>query len=82
MAKKKDTSLLASIGGLIAIYGLASILLNFINYNLTILMWIDSWGEAIGWAIRIGLVVLGGVLFFVGGGIGGKKKEKTTDSEE
>lgn len=57
---------LPSIGIFLAIAGALSIILNFIGYNLRILMWIDLWGPAVGWAIRIGLIVVGGALFFVG----------------
>ena len=59
---------MSKIGGYIAIFGIASIILSFFNYNLRILMWIDSWGETTGWIIRIGLIVVGAVLFFMGGG--------------
>jgi len=59
---------MSKIGGYIAIFGIASIILSFFNYNLKILMWIDNWGETTGWIIRIGLIVVGAVLFFMGGG--------------
>ena len=58
-----DKSKLQGIGGTIALAGVASIVLAFINFNLTILMWIDAWGEGVGWAIRVGLVVLGGAIY-------------------
>jgi hypothetical protein len=50
----------------IAIFGLASILLPFFNLQLTILSWVDNWGETVSWAIKIGLIVIGAVLFFLG----------------
>lgn len=53
-------------GGAVALAGIISIILSLIDYNLRVLMWIDLWGAGIGWAIRIGLIVLGGALFFVG----------------
>lgn len=59
-------SKIASIGGFIAVAGIASIALYFAEMNLKILMWIDSWGPQTGWIIRIGLVVVGGILFAVG----------------
>lgn len=59
-------SLIASLGGFIAVAGIASIILNFINYNLKMLMWIDHWGETMGWVIRGGLVVGGGILYLAG----------------
>ncbi|MDY7395921.1 hypothetical protein UMM65_11750 [Aureibaculum sp. 2210JD6-5] len=57
---------MSKLGGYIAIFGVASIILSFFNYNLRILMWIDSWGTTVGWIIRIGLIVLGAALFFLG----------------
>jgi hypothetical protein len=54
------------IGGFLALAGVISIVLHFIGYNLRILIWIDRWGTGVGWGIRIGLVVVGGILFLVG----------------
>ena len=48
-----------------AIAGLASIVLLFMDMNLRILMWIDMWGETTGWIIRIGLLIGGALLFFL-----------------
>ena len=62
------------IGLYIAIFGLASIVLPFFNLQLTILSWVDNWGETVSWAIKIGLIVVGAVLFFMG--------KSETDSEE
>jgi hypothetical protein len=56
-----------SIGGFLALAGLLSIALHFFHYNLRILTWIDRWGAGAGWGIRIGLVVLGGILLLAGG---------------
>lgn len=57
---------MSSIGSFLVIAGIISIVLSFINYNLKILVWIDMWGEAMGWVIRIGIVILGGILFLLG----------------
>ena len=54
-----------SFAGFLVFAGLLSIVLNLVDYNLRILMWIDLWGDVVGWLIRAGLVVGGGVLFFV-----------------
>jgi len=56
-----------TIGRYMAIFGVASIVLSFLGYNLRLLMWIDMWGETVGWAIRIGLIVVGLALMFIGG---------------
>ena len=55
-----------TIGMYMALAGIISIVLLFLERNLTILMWIDMWGETVGWAIRIGLIVVGGALFLLG----------------
>ena len=54
-----------SLGMYLALGGIISIVLNYMDRNLSILMWIDNWGETTGWAIRIGLVVVGAALFLL-----------------
>jgi len=54
-----------TIGMYMAIAGIASIVLHFMGMNLSLLMWIDMWGATVGWAIRIGLLVIGAGLFFM-----------------
>jgi hypothetical protein len=61
-----DKTRLQSIGGAVAMAGIVSIVLNFINFNLRILMWIDLWGEGVGWAIRVALVLIGGAIYAAG----------------
>lgn len=59
--------LLTNLGGFLAISGIISCILYFIDYQLKILAWIDTWGVTLGWVIRIGLVVIGVLLFFIAG---------------
>jgi len=54
-----------SFAGFIAFAGLMSIVLNLVGYNLRILMWIDLWGDTVGWLIRVALLVGGVALFFL-----------------
>ncbi|MEM5564704.1 hypothetical protein WNY78_06295 [Psychroserpens sp. AS72] len=55
-------------GGLfLAALGIMSIALSLFNYNIRLLSWIDIWGNAMGWIIRILLIVGGGALFFLFG---------------
>ena len=55
-------------GGLIlAAMGIMSIVLSIFNYNIRLLSWVDMWGNAMGWIIRILLIVGGGALFFLFG---------------
>lgn len=50
----------------LVIFGVGSLLLNLFGYEFRILMWLDTWGETVGMAIRIGAAVVGAVLWFVG----------------
>ena len=54
------------IGIYLVVAAIGSVLLNQFGYEFSLLMWIDIWGETIGWAIRGGALVVGGVLVFVG----------------
>ena len=47
-----------------AILGIFAIVLNFLDRVPRLLMWIYMWGDTVAWAIKIGLVVVGGALFF------------------
>jgi len=67
-----------SIGLYMALAGVASVVLHFMNMNLRLLMWIDMWGPTVGWAIRIGLIVVGGALMFLGAR--GEEEESTVDA--
>jgi len=58
-------SIISGFGGAAAFLGLVSIVLSSFDYNLRILMWIDSWGETMGWVIRIGLIVAGLAVYFI-----------------
>ena len=54
------------LGSFLFIIGLLAIMLDFINYVPRVLIWIYQWGEGPAWAIKIGLVVLGGLLYVAG----------------
>ena len=47
-------------------FGVGSIILSFLNMEFIVLAWIDSWGPAVGWIIRIALAVVGGGLWLLG----------------
>lgn len=65
------------LGGYIAFFGLLAIVLNFFDRVPTILQWIYEWGDTTAWAIKIGLVIIGGALYFMGG----KKQDESTSEE-
>jgi len=54
------------IGSYMAIFGVLAIVLNYFDRVPTLLMWIYSWGDTAAWTIKIGLIVVGAVLFFMG----------------
>lgn len=70
---------LTQIGGTLALFGVLSIVMYFLGYNLRILLWIDLWGDTIGWIIRIGLVLVGGGLAFFGYSASKSPDEKPED---
>jgi hypothetical protein len=56
-----------SVGSFLLICGLVSAALKlfFHGYYHMLLTWVDNWGDAVGWSIRIGLIVVGGLLMLV-----------------
>ncbi len=55
-----------SLGGLLVLLGAGSFVLNMMDREFTVISWIDNWGPTTGMAIRIGLIVVGGALWFLG----------------
>jgi hypothetical protein len=53
------------LGKFLFIFGVGSMVLSFLGYEFRLLFWIDTWGEQVGWAIRIGIAAMGGTLFLV-----------------
>ena len=60
-----------SIGALLFLFGVASSILYFMEYNLKILSWMNEMPETQQWLIRGGLIVLGAVVWVLG-----NKKQK------
>jgi hypothetical protein len=57
-----------TLGGWLFFFGVGSIVLNFLDMEFRLLMWIDTWGVQTGWIIRIAMAVVGGALWFFGRG--------------
>ena len=55
-----------SWGKWFVIFGAGSFLLNMFGLEFVLLSWIDTWGPAIGIAIRVGLVVVGAAMWLAG----------------
>ena len=54
-----DDPLMARFGTYLMIAGAVSGLLSFFDYEFSLLMWIDSWGNGVAWLIRGGLILIG-----------------------
>lgn len=63
---ENPNSTMRTLGIYIAIIGILSIGLHFLDMNFIFLKWINQWGETNGWLIRGGITVLGVMLYFVG----------------
>lgn len=59
------------IGSLLFLFGAASSVLYFMDYNLKLLAWMNDMPEIQQWLIRGGLMVVGAALWLIG-----NKKEK------
>ncbi|TXH77828.1 MAG: hypothetical protein E6Q88_00410 [Lysobacteraceae bacterium] len=55
-----------TLGLWLFIFGAGSFLLNVFGMEFRLLSWIDNWGPTVGIAIRVGLVVVGAVLWLLG----------------
>lgn len=54
------------IGGFLVLMGVGSFVLHLIGMEFVLVAWVDMWGPAIGTGIRIGMIVVGAVLWFLG----------------
>ncbi len=55
-----------TLGMWMAILGAGSFVLNMMGREFVLISWIDNWGTTVGTGIRIGMVVIGVVLFLAG----------------
>lgn len=63
------------IGSTMVFFGAFAIVLNFMNAVPRILVWIYNWGETAAWGIKIGLIVVGAILWFMA-----SKSEETEEA--
>lgn len=68
-----------SLGSLLLLLGIGSIVLNLVGYEFKLLMWIDNWGETVGWAIRGAMIVVGGAIYFLAPGAKGEDEAAGAD---
>ena len=54
------------IGGFLVLMGAGSFVLHFMEMEFRLLGWVDNWGVGVGNGIRIAMIVVGGILWFLG----------------
>jgi hypothetical protein len=54
------------IAGLLVLLGAGSFVLKYMDMEFTVISWIDKWGVNVGNGIRIAMIVVGVILFFLG----------------
>lgn len=50
---------MGQLGKYLIMFGAASAVLSLFDYELTLLMWIETWGEGVAWLIRGALILVG-----------------------
>lgn len=54
------------IGSLLVLLGAGSFVLHFMNMEFKLLSWVDNWGPGVGTGIRVGMIVVGALVWFLG----------------
>jgi len=54
------------LGKNLLFFGVGSMVLSLIHMQFILLAWIDLWGDTVGWAIRVALVLAGVVCWLIG----------------
>jgi len=54
------------IGSLMVLLGAGSFVLDFLDMEFILLGWVNNWGVGVGYGIRIALIVVGAVLWYLG----------------
>ncbi len=54
------------IGSIMFIFGALAAITGFMNSVPRLLAWIYNWGETTAWIIKIGLIITGAILYFMG----------------
>lgn len=52
-------------GGLLFFLGIGSFVLKYMGREFTLLMWVDNWGRTVGNVIRIAMILVGAILWFI-----------------
>jgi hypothetical protein len=62
------------LGSLLFIFGVASAVFAIAGREVRLLLWINTWGPEVGWAIRVGFIVAGALLWLAGARARSKSK--------
>ena len=54
------------LGSFLVLMGAGSFVLHLLNMEFILVGWVDNWGVTTGNGIRIGMIVVGAILWFVG----------------
>jgi len=54
------------IGGFLVLMGAGSFVLHFMDMEFRLLGWVDNWGVGVGNGIRIAMIVVGGIIWYLG----------------
>ena len=52
--------------GLLVLLGAGSFVLHFMNMEFSLLSWVDNWGVGVGNGIRVAMIVVGAILWWLG----------------
>jgi hypothetical protein len=55
-----------NLGGLLVFLGAGSFLIHFLEREFLLISWVDNWGTGVGNGIRIAMIVVGAILWFMG----------------
>jgi hypothetical protein len=53
-------------GGFLVLMGAGSFVLHYMDMEFRLLGWVDNWGVGVGNGIRVAMIVVGGILWYLG----------------
>ncbi len=63
---QEEPSSIKVFGSGLFYFGVGSMVLSLIGLEFKILIWVDFWGPMVGWAIRTGMALVGGLMWIFG----------------
>ena len=54
------------IGGFLVLMGAGSFVLHYMDMEFRLLGWVDNWGPGVGMGIRIAMIVVGAIVWYLG----------------